>query len=207
MSLWLVPRPYLEKNTLQVYSPIKEARILVTTFCPLYSEIHPFPVNHKNVRCISKEARAALSQSLCEHHYSLLHYLTEIMFFLLRLTKMNANKLTQRKGQDFLWHHQVLPPLCIIDAHPTEARSQSEARSSTRQQQHAASQHFPTTRAPYVHDCWARVMLLCTTAKIHIRITSLVLSITKNHAIGKFLMKKAFIYSLGKNTKERLWIY
>lgn len=37
-------------------------------------------------------------------------------------------KLTQREGQDFLWHHQVLPPLCANPAHPTEAKSRCEAR-------------------------------------------------------------------------------
>lgn len=37
-------------------------------------------------------------------------------------------KLTQREGQDFLWYHQELPPVCASAAHPTEARTCYEAR-------------------------------------------------------------------------------
>lgn len=41
---------------------------------------------------------------------------------------MVPTQLTQREGQDFLWHHQELPLLRASAARPTEARSHCEAR-------------------------------------------------------------------------------
>lgn len=67
---------------------------------------------------------------LCQHHHCTVNYLSVFLFLFFVLKKQNLvpTRLTQREGQDFLWHHQVLPPLCANAAHPTEARSHCEAR-------------------------------------------------------------------------------
>lgn len=51
-----------------------------------------------------------------------------IFFVCFENWQIEPTKLKQRQEQDFLWHHQELPPLSAKDAHPTEARSHCGAR-------------------------------------------------------------------------------
>lgn len=67
---------------------------------------------------------------LCQHHHSTVNHLLVFLFlfFVFEWLNIVPTKLTQREGQDFLWHHQELPPLRANAARPTEATSHCEAR-------------------------------------------------------------------------------
>ena len=112
--------------------------------------------------------RLLCHKPLCQHHHCTVNHLSLCFsfYFLFWITNHGANKAqTGRRTRLPLASPGASASLCQYCPSHWGQESLWSKISST-QEQHAASQHFASTRAPYGHDCLGNVMLLCISGQL-----------------------------------------
>lgn len=113
--------------------------------------------------CISKVAHASVPQApvSASPQHCKPPPCVRLLFIFFELLNIGPTKLTQREGQDFLLQSPgaSASPCQYCPSHWGQEPLWSKISSA--EEQHAASQHFASTRAPYGHDCLGSVKLLC----------------------------------------------
>lgn len=132
---------------------------ILSPLCPSIKSL-PLPLNSKDKSCISGCSGCSAPVSASPLHCNPPPCVYRFIF-LFRITKHSANKAqTERRTRLPLASPGASASPCQCCPSHWGQESLWSKISST-QEQHAASQHFASTRAPYGHDCLGNVTLLC----------------------------------------------